>query len=63
MCTYNNGIEILQDYTDSGCKHFIFSLYSFNDEKDASMEEFHENEGKRLFVILMVSNNINKFIC
>ena len=39
LCTYNNCIEILQDYIDSGCKHFIFSLYTFNDEKETFMEE------------------------
>ena len=38
-CTYNNCIDILQDYIDSGCTHFIFSLYSFNDEKETFMEE------------------------
>ena len=39
LCTYNNCIEILQDYIDSGCKHFIFSLYTFNEEKETFMEE------------------------
>ena len=39
LCTYDNCIEILQDYIDSGCNHFIFSLYSFNDEKETFMEE------------------------
>jgi F420-dependent oxidoreductase-like protein len=39
VCTYKNCIEILQDYIDAGCKHFIFSLYTFNDEKETFMEE------------------------
>jgi len=39
LCTYYNCIEILQEYVDSGCTHFIFSLYSFNDEKETFMEE------------------------
>ncbi|HEA70569.1 MAG: putative F420-dependent oxidoreductase [Candidatus Lokiarchaeum sp. GC14_75] len=39
VCTYDNCIEKLQDYVDSGCTHFIFSLYSFNDEKETFMEE------------------------
>ena len=30
-CTYDNCIEILQDFVDSGCKEFIFSLYIFNE--------------------------------
>jgi len=38
-CTYDNCIDILQEYVDSGCEHFIFSLYSFNDEKETFMEE------------------------
>jgi len=38
-CTYNNCIDKLQDYVDSGCEQFIFSLYSFNDEKETFMEE------------------------
>ncbi len=38
-CTYNNCIDILQDYIDSGCTHFIFSLYSFKDELETFMEE------------------------
>ena len=39
MCTYNNCIEILQDYVDLGCTHFIFSLYTFTDEMETFMEE------------------------
>lgn len=38
-CTYDNCIEKLQEYVDTGCKEFIFSLYSFNEEKDTYMEE------------------------
>ncbi|HEC39801.1 hypothetical protein LCGC14_0482140 [marine sediment metagenome] len=39
LCTHSTCIEILQDYVDSGCTHFIFSLHSFNDEKEIFMEE------------------------
>ncbi len=39
VCTYDNCIERLQDYIDVGCKEFIFSLYSFNEEKETFMEE------------------------
>ncbi|MCK4286352.1 MAG: TIGR03560 family F420-dependent LLM class oxidoreductase [Candidatus Lokiarchaeota archaeon] len=39
VCTYDNCTEILQDYIDAGCKEFIFSLYSFNEEKETFMEE------------------------
>ncbi len=39
VCTYDNCTEILQDYIDAGCKEFIFSLYSFNDEKETFMDE------------------------
>ncbi len=39
VCTYDNCIEKLQEYVDSGCTHFIFSLYSFNDEKETFIEE------------------------
>jgi len=39
VCTYDNCIEILQDYIDVGCKEFIFSLYTFNEEKETFMEE------------------------
>ena len=39
VCTYDNCIEILQEYIDTGCKEFIFSLYSFNDEKETFMDE------------------------
>jgi len=39
VCTYDNCTEMLQAYIDSGCKHFIFSLYTFNEEKETFMEE------------------------
>ncbi len=39
LCTYNNCIEILQDYIDSGCSQFIFTLNCFNEEKETFMEE------------------------
>jgi F420-dependent oxidoreductase-like protein len=39
MCTYDNCIEILEDYIDLGCKEFIFSAYSFGEEKETFMEE------------------------
>ncbi|MFX1385501.1 MAG: TIGR03560 family F420-dependent LLM class oxidoreductase [Promethearchaeota archaeon] len=39
VCTYNNCIKMLQDYIDVGCNEFIFSLYSFNEEKETFMEE------------------------
>lgn len=38
-CTYDNCIEKLQEYVDTGCTQFIFSLYSFNEEKERFMEE------------------------
>ncbi|MFX1569313.1 MAG: TIGR03560 family F420-dependent LLM class oxidoreductase [Promethearchaeota archaeon] len=38
-CTYNNCIEMLQNYIDVGCNEFIFSLYTFNDEKETFIEE------------------------
>lgn len=39
LCTYDNCVERLQDYVDSGCEHFIFSLHSFDGEKKKFMEE------------------------
>ena len=39
VCTYNNCIKRLQDYIDVGCNEFIFSLYTFNEEKKTFMEE------------------------
>lgn len=39
QCTYESCIEILQEYIDAGCKEFIFSLYTFNEEKAKFMEE------------------------
>ncbi|MFX1574479.1 MAG: TIGR03560 family F420-dependent LLM class oxidoreductase [Promethearchaeota archaeon] len=39
FCTYNNGIEILQEYVDLGCSQFIFTLDTFNEEKETFMEE------------------------
>jgi F420-dependent oxidoreductase-like protein len=39
LCTYDNCIEILQDYIDLGCTQFIFSLYSFSGEEETFMEE------------------------
>ena len=39
MCTYDNCADMLQDYIDLGCKEFIFSAYSFEEEKETFMEE------------------------
>ena len=39
VCTYNNCLKLLQDYIDLGCNEFIFSLYTFNEEKENFMEE------------------------
>ena len=39
QCTYDNCIEILQEYIDTGCTHFIFVISGFNDEKETFMEE------------------------
>ncbi|NHJ20735.1 MAG: TIGR03560 family F420-dependent LLM class oxidoreductase [Candidatus Lokiarchaeota archaeon] len=39
VCTYNNCINLPQDYIDVGCNEFIFSLYTFNEEKETFMEE------------------------
>ncbi|KKM65360.1 hypothetical protein LCGC14_1492040 [marine sediment metagenome] len=39
MCTYDNCIEILQSFIDMGCNEFIFSLYTFNEEKETFIEE------------------------
>ena len=39
VCTYDSCIEKLQEYIDAGCNEFIFSLYTFNDEKENFMEE------------------------
>ncbi|MFX1574476.1 MAG: TIGR03560 family F420-dependent LLM class oxidoreductase [Promethearchaeota archaeon] len=38
-CTYNNCIKKLQDYIDVGCREFLFSLFTFNEEKESFMEE------------------------
>jgi len=38
-CTYDNCIDVLQDYIDLGCKQFIFVISGFNDEKETFMEE------------------------
>ena len=38
MCTYDNCIDMLQDYIDVGCKEFIFSAYTFEEEKETFME-------------------------
>ena len=34
-CTYDECIKTLQRYIDLGCTHFIFSLATFNEEKEA----------------------------
>ena len=39
LCTYDNCIEILQEYIDSGCTQFVFTLNNFNEEKETFMEE------------------------
>ncbi|MHA1915844.1 MAG: TIGR03560 family F420-dependent LLM class oxidoreductase [Promethearchaeota archaeon] len=39
VCTYNNCIEVLQDYIDVGCTQFIFVISGFNEEKETFMEE------------------------
>ena len=39
FCTYDNCIEILEDYIDLGCEQFIFVISEFNDEKETFMEE------------------------
>jgi hypothetical protein len=38
-CTYDNCIDVLQDYVDLGCTQFIFVISGFNDEKETFMEE------------------------
>ncbi|MFX0081494.1 MAG: TIGR03560 family F420-dependent LLM class oxidoreductase [Candidatus Hodarchaeota archaeon] len=38
-CTYDNCINVLQEYVDLGCKQFIFVITGFKDEKETFMEE------------------------
>ena len=38
-CTYDNCIDVLQEYIDLGCKQFIFVITGFKDEKKTFMEE------------------------
>lgn len=39
MCTYDNCINILQEFIDLGCQQFIFVVSGFNDEKETFMDE------------------------
>ncbi|MFX1324752.1 MAG: TIGR03560 family F420-dependent LLM class oxidoreductase [Promethearchaeota archaeon] len=38
-CTYDNCINVLQEFIDLGCHQFIFVVSGFNDEKESFMEE------------------------
>ena len=38
-CTYDNCINILQDYIDLGCTQFLFVISGFNEEKEKFMED------------------------
>lgn len=38
ICTFSECIERLQEYVDLGCSHFVFSLGTFNEEKEAFIE-------------------------
>jgi len=38
-CTYDNCIDVLQEYVDLGCKQFIFVISGFNDEKETFIDE------------------------
>jgi len=37
-CTFDECIKVLQEYVNLGCKHFIFSIITFDEEKEAFME-------------------------
>lgn len=39
LCTYDNCINILQEFIDLGCQQFIFVVSGFNDEKETFMDE------------------------
>jgi alkanesulfonate monooxygenase SsuD/methylene tetrahydromethanopterin reductase-like flavin-dependent oxidoreductase (luciferase family) len=38
-CTYDNCIDVLQEYVDVGCSQFIFVISGFNDEKETFIDE------------------------
>jgi alkanesulfonate monooxygenase SsuD/methylene tetrahydromethanopterin reductase-like flavin-dependent oxidoreductase (luciferase family) len=38
-CTYENCIDVLQEYIDLGCKQFIFVITGFKDEKEKFIKE------------------------
>ena len=39
ISTYNDCIEKLQKYIDLGCKHFVFLLQTFSEDKEAFIEK------------------------
>ncbi|MFW9867866.1 MAG: LLM class flavin-dependent oxidoreductase [Candidatus Thorarchaeota archaeon] len=39
FCTYDNCINILQEYINLGCEQFVFIISGFNDEKERFMNE------------------------
>lgn len=38
-CTYDECAGRLQEYVDLGCRHFIFTLRTFNEEKESFIEK------------------------